>query len=130
LFGTWNKAVEASGLRPNPVRFAERQLANDGHSCSSIAEKLIDNWLAEHGIPHKRNVFYPDGKHTADFFVNGIFVEFFGLIGELKEYDAHIQIKEMLAQKYRIPLIKIYPKDMYPLDKLDNVLSNALSVPK
>lgn len=128
VFGTWNKAVEAAGLHPNPVRFAERQLANDGHSCSSIAEKLIDNWLAEHGILHERNVFYPDRKHTADFLVNGTFIEFFGLSGELKEYDAHIQIKKGLAQKHHIPLLKIYPKDMYPLTKLDNMLSNALSV--
>lgn len=129
VFGTWNKAVEAAGLHLNPVRFAERQFANDGHSCDSIAEKLIDNWLAEHNIPHERNISYPDGKHTADFLVNGIFIEFFGLTGELKEYDAHTQIKERLARKHHMPLLKIYPKDMYPLTKLDNMLSNALFIP-
>ncbi len=44
-FGTWNKAIEATGFEPNPVLFAKKHIANDGHKCNSLAEKIIDDWL-------------------------------------------------------------------------------------
>ena len=43
LFGSWNNAVKASGLKPNPVMFSEKQIANDDHVCDSLAEKIIDD---------------------------------------------------------------------------------------
>lgn len=44
-FGTWNKAIETAGYEPNPVMFAKRYIAFDGHQCDSLAEKIIDEWL-------------------------------------------------------------------------------------
>lgn len=125
-FGTWNKAIVAAGLKPNPVLFAEQQVAKDGHLCDSIAEKLIDDWLTEHAIPHDRKVPYPDKKHTADFRVGKTLIEFFGLTGALKVYDKHVKIKKKLARQNHLHLLKIYPKDMYPTTKLDALLSSAL----
>ncbi|MBD3366058.1 hypothetical protein GF360_01810 [candidate division WWE3 bacterium] len=46
-FGSWNKAIEVAGYRKNPVRFAKRKRAKDGHMCDSFSEALIDNWLSK-----------------------------------------------------------------------------------
>ena len=54
-FGSWFKAlVEAGVLGDGTQRlmFGTRCLANDGHECSSIAEKTIDDWLTNHNIHH------------------------------------------------------------------------------
>ena len=44
-FGSWNKAVESAGFKPNPVIFARKHKANDGHICDSFAEKIIEDWF-------------------------------------------------------------------------------------
>lgn len=41
FFGTWNNAIIAAGFKPNPVLFADRCIAKDGHMCDSIAEMII-----------------------------------------------------------------------------------------
>ena len=66
-FGTWNKAIEVAGFRPNPVMFARKQVAKDGHICDSLAEKIVDDYFYEKGINHERNIPYPEGGYTADF---------------------------------------------------------------
>ncbi|MBI2112971.1 MAG: hypothetical protein HYT50_00100 [Candidatus Wildermuthbacteria bacterium] len=124
FFGTWNNMIKAAGLHPNPIRFAERQIAKDGHSCDSIAEKLIDDWLSSHNITHSRNTPYPNTKYTADFFVDGKFVEFFGLAGELNAYDETIKRKEKIAEANSMKLIKIYPRDLFPSARLEGLLKN------
>lgn len=122
LFGTWNNAIIAAGLRPNPVRFAERQIAKDGHMCDSLAEKIIDDWLYSNNIKHERNVLYPNARYTVDFRIKNKFVEFFGLNGELAEYDKNIEMKEGLAKKYKLNLVKIYPKDLFPVNHLSEII--------
>lgn len=122
LFGSWNKAIEAAGFKPNPVLFAKKFIAKDGHKCDSFAEKIIDDWLYFKNIKHSRNAPYPNSSYTADFLINGKFVEFFGLNGELSEYDKNIKIKQRLAKKYKINLIKIYPKDLFPINHLSSII--------
>lgn len=117
-FGSWNKAIEAAGLEPNPVKFAKQHIANDGHHCNSLAEKIIDDYLSEHSIFHERHVSYPEGNYTADFKVGDILIEFFGLAGELKSYDRIVKIKKRLIKKYKLKTIEIYPKDLFPRNKL------------
>ena len=123
LFGTWNNAIIAAGFKPNPVLFAEHQLAQDGHSCDSIAEKLIDDWLYQRNIPHKIHIPYLDTKFTSDFLINDIYIEFFGLAGELKRYDNHMKEKLNIIKRNKLKLIAIYPKDLLPKARLDNILS-------
>lgn len=121
LFGSWNNAILAAGLKPNPVLFSEKHIAKDGHLCDSLSEKLIDDWLFKNNIKHKRNFPYPNSKFTADFEINGNFLEFFGLNGEIKKYDKNIKLKEKIAKKNNINLIKIYPKDLFPKFKLSEI---------
>jgi predicted nucleic acid-binding Zn ribbon protein len=122
VFGTWNKAIEAAGFEPNPVMFAKKYIANDGHKCDSFAEKIIDDWLYSRSIKHQRNISYPNSSYTADFLVKGKFVEFLGLNGELEEYDKNTKLKERLAQKYKLKLIKIFPKDLFPVNHLSEII--------
>ena len=121
-FGSWNRAIEAAGFESNPVKFSKKFIAKDDHICDSFAEKIIDDWLYSKNIEHQRNVPYPNSPYTADFLINGKFVEFFGLNGELKEYDKNAKLKEKLAAKYKLKLIKIYPKDLFPVNHLSEIL--------
>jgi len=118
-FGTWNNAISVAGFDPNPVMFANKHIANDGHNCDSLSEKIVDDWLFARKIEHKRNVHYPgkDGL-TVDFLINNHWIEFFGLRGEHKRYDELMEKKLKIAEKYRLKLTEIYPEDLFPKNRL------------
>ena len=118
-FGTWNNAISVAGFDPNPVMFANKHIANDGHNCDSLSEKIVDDWLFARKIEHKRNVHYPgkDGL-TVDFLINNHWIEFFGLRGEHKRYDELMEKKLKIAEKYRLKLVEIYPEDLFPKNRL------------
>lgn len=125
-FGTWNKAIIAAGFDPNPVMFAKKYIAKDGHRCDSLAERIIDDWLSRRNIKHERSVPYPgnDG-FTADFVVGSFWIEFFGLHGEHKRYDQLMKKKLRVVKRNGLKLISIFPKHLFPKGDLDNTL-NAL----
>lgn len=123
-FGSWNNAIVAAGFTPNPVRFSKKHIALDGHKCDSLAEKIIDDYLFRRKIKHKRNYPYPGKKgFTVDFKVGDKWIEFFGLSGQLERYDHLMKMKLELVKKYDLTLVSIYPKDMFPIGKLEEVLS-------
>ena len=64
---------------------------------------------------------------TADFKVNNVIIEFLGLIGELKSYDKLATRKKKLWQSQHLNVIPIYPKDLFPHNQLNQVLSPLLS---
>ena len=120
-FATWNKAIEAAGFKPNPVMFARKYIAKDGDKCDSLAEKIIDDYLSKRNIKHIRNFPYPgDEGFTVDFKVGEKWIEFFGLSGGLKRYDELKKRKLRLAKRYKLKIIEIYPKDIFPLIKKKN----------
>lgn len=123
FFRTWNNAIEAAGYKPNPVLFANHQIAKDRHFCDSLAEKLIDDYLYEKGILHERTIPYPGGIYTADFKIGNKLIEYFGLTGEHKRYDELRLIKQRIAKELKMELIEIYPKDLYPRNRLDIILT-------
>jgi hypothetical protein len=125
-FGTWNKAIQAAGYNPNPVMFANKQVANDGHICDSMAEKIIDDWFYARNIPHQIDIKYPGGKFSADFVVEGIVIEFFGLRGELSRYDQLMKEKLRVLEDNDVKFIAIYPKDLFPNLKLNKVLKRFI----
>lgn len=123
VFGSWNKAIEAAGFEPNPVKFSKKFVAKDGHICDSFAEKIIDDWLTSRKIKHKRNIPYPvNRKLTVDFVTKNSWIEFFGLKGEIEEYNKIIKKKRELSKKYKLPLIEIYPKDLFPINHLSEII--------
>jgi hypothetical protein len=120
-FGTWNIAIKTAGFAPNPVMFAKKYIAKDGDKCDSLAEKIIDDYLSKRNIKHVRNFPYPGNKgFTVDFKVQDFWIEFFGLSGQLKKYDYLKRRKLRLVKNFGINLIKIYPKDLFPINKLDD----------
>ncbi len=125
-FGTWNKAIKEAGFSTNPVLFANKYIANDGHKCDSLSEKIIDDWLSARNILHERHVRYFDTKYTADFKVNDIYIEFFGLHGQLRSYDKLMKKKLDILRVNKMKFISIYPTDIFPKSKLDSILGNLI----
>lgn len=127
-FGGWNKAIKLAGFCPNPVVFANKFKAKDGHSCDSFTEKVIDDWFYKNGIVHNRNFRYGKTKMTADFFIGPkSVVEFFGLAGVQAKYDNTIIKKRKIAQELGLCLIELYPSDIFPKNKLREILTYILT---
>jgi len=123
--GGWNYAIKLAGFEPNQVIFSKKFTAKDGHICDSFAEKIIDDWLDKNKIKHERNYPYSGGKMTADFAVNDIRIEYFGLYGLNKNYDRIIKIKQKLCDREKIKLIEIYPSDLFSKN-FKNCLGNII----
>ncbi|MCX6720091.1 MAG: hypothetical protein NTV36_03240 [Candidatus Staskawiczbacteria bacterium] len=131
LFGSWNKAISEAGFIPNRShdnRMYKRIVAKakDGHSCDSVSELLIDNWLYKNRIAHERDTHYPNTNHKTDWKIfakeKEIFVEYFGLANDSPRYDRCIKEKIKLCDINKITLIAIYPKDLYPKNFLEENL--------
>ena len=105
-------------------------MAKDGHICDSFAEKIIDDWLGDRDIEHKRHFKYGQTKFTADFFIKpDLLIEFFGLSGVSRHYDGNIALKRALSKRLGLQLIELYPKDIFPTNKLDRNLNMVLKSP-
>jgi len=123
-FNSWNQAIKSAGLNANPVKFSKKHFAKDGHKCDSLAEKIIDDWLYKRNIAHARSVPYPEGKgFSADFVINNQWIEFFGLHGEHKRYDELRKIKLQIVKRHNLNLVEIFPKDLFPKNKLAQILT-------
>ena len=125
-FKSWNEAIKLSGFNTNPVLFAKKFNAADGHRCDSFTEKIIDDWLYDKEIKHERNFKYPETRMTADFLIGpNKIIEFFGLAGIQSNYDSIIQKKKLLCKKLGFTLIELYQCDVFPLNKLGMILKRA-----
>jgi len=123
FFTTWNQAVISAGFDPNPVRFAKHFIANDGHPCDSLSEKIVDDWLYARKIPHEVKIKYPwNNGMSADFKVDKWWIELFGLCGQLKTYDGLLKVKLQKIKEYKLSLISIYLSDLFPVNKLEHKL--------
>lgn len=129
LFGSWLKALIEARVLEDGTRRTSRGtqcLAKDGHVCLSLGEKTIDDFLYSHGISHGKEPRYPEGDFRADFVVDDIFIEYFGLKGE-PDYDAKTKLKQRICRKHGIKLISVYPSDLVSLKKLERKLLGELS---
>jgi hypothetical protein len=122
-YGSWlNALIQAKVV--DSVRKTPRGtmcLANDGHVCRSISEKIIDDWFSKNNIQHEKEVWYPkvDGikkSFRADWKVGEYYIEFFGLIGQ-EDYDNKTKDKIAYCKERGIKLILIYQKDVQNLDE-------------
>jgi hypothetical protein len=130
LFGSWFKALIEAGVIEDGARrisLGTQCLAKDGHMCFSLGEKTIDDMLHALGIQHEREPMYPEGNYRADFLVNGIFIEYFGLAGD-PEYDKKSAHKKKLCEKHGVRLIAIKPQDLTSSKRLESFLSTALGL--
>ncbi|OGK35920.1 hypothetical protein A3A93_05715 [Candidatus Roizmanbacteria bacterium RIFCSPLOWO2_01_FULL_38_12] len=125
-FGSWNKAIIESGFKPNPVKFSKKYIANDGHICDSLAEKLIDDWLNTKQIIHERNARYNGTHFTCDFKVKDFYIEFFGLSNSSKKYDESMRRKLQFIKENKLKHISIYQKDIFPKFRLQVLLKDVI----
>ena len=88
-----------------------------------MAEKVIDDWLFEKKIKHETKIPYDYHQMTADFKINDTYVEFFGLQGQLEKYDKLVKEKEALWREKNLKVIKIYPSDLFPNNKLGQIFA-------
>ncbi|RIK31629.1 MAG: hypothetical protein DCC56_05445 [Anaerolineae bacterium] len=126
-FGSWFKALIQAGVLDDGTQrlfFGTRCLANDGHECASIAEKTIDDWLADHNIMHQKEPLYPYDeelnpatKLRADWRIESILIEYAGLMNR-QEYSEKMSKKKVLADKHGIELIILSAEDLLGLDKI------------
>ena len=89
-YGSWFKALAESHALPDGVLATPRGIrcmAQDGHTCHSLDEQRIDDWLTSHGLAHDREPLYPphpilnrQGRRRADWQVQDTVIEYFGLI--------------------------------------------------
>lgn len=122
-FGNWGNAIRAAGFEPNPVRFSKHFVANDGHPCDSLSEKIIDDWLFARKIPHEVKAKYPwNNGMSADFKVGSYWIELFGLTGQLQSYDRLMKIKLEKVKEYNLNLIGLYLSDLFPNNHLEEKL--------
>ncbi len=63
---------------------------------------------------------------TADFKIRDTYVEFFGLKGQVKKYDQLVKEKEALWKVKNLKVIKIYPSDLFPKNKLDQIFAKLI----
>lgn len=128
IFGTWNNAIKAAGLEPNPVKFANHHYAKDGHRCDSLSEKILDDWLYKNGIPHQIHVRYPWlGNMIADFKIGDYWIELFGLSGQHKRYDFLKSKKLKLIKEYNLKFISLSIDDVLSIKLLSKKLEVLIS---
>ncbi|HEY1790470.1 MAG TPA: hypothetical protein VGJ73_20150 [Verrucomicrobiae bacterium] len=128
LYGSWLNALIEAGILENGTRATNRGtqcLAKDGHVCLSLAEKTIDDFLHSRGIYHEREVKYPEGNFRADFTVKGVFVEYFGLVGDAG-YEAKMKLKQDFCEKHHVKLISLFACDLATVRSLEEKLSGLL----
>lgn len=120
IFGSFFAARVAAGVISDEwVRLSRgtRCLARDGHTCLSLGEKVICDWLFENDVPHRREVPYGhECNYIADWEIEGVFVEYFGLMGDAR-YESKTKKKMEYAEKHGLRLIAIYPQDLKTLEQ-------------
>lgn len=128
LFGTWLKALMASGLVGEEAERTSRGtrcLARDGHLCHSLGEKTIDDLLYAAGIEHEREPYYPQSRMRGDFLIGSTIVEYLGLAGD-PAYDSRTRDKQRLARRHGVKLILLRPENLANPIKLRKIFRNAV----
>ena len=83
--------------------------AKDSHVCDSREECLIDDFLFQNGIEHKKvpfqwamSQYFYEGMHSyPDWIIHGEFVEYLGLSG-YADYDKKVERKINSAKKGKV----------------------------
>jgi hypothetical protein len=128
LYGGWMETVKQTGFFGNNEikrnSFGYSVFAKDGDICYSLAEKIIDDWFFNNNIKHLKETDYPkcvkkllEKNIKADWLINDIFIEYFGL-QSIKKYSEKTEMKILACKMNNVKLIALYPGDEYKLDEI------------
>jgi hypothetical protein len=126
FFGSWNKAIKECGLEPNKRVFVRKKIkCSDGHIVDSLSERVIDEYLNSNRIKHEIQKNYPSSNWVCDFYLTelDVYVEYFGLYYAVDEYKEIADKKIKFCKNKKLKLIQIYPSDLYPSDRLDEIFN-------
>lgn len=129
VHGSWFALLHAAGLLPDGILKTSRGykcLADDGHTCFSLGERAIDNFLFDLGVEHEREPRYPFGRQRADFKVGDTLIEYAGLTGE-KGYDGKLVEKVSKARGLGIKVLVLYPPDLSTSHSMAAALKSVLN---
>lgn len=120
-FGSWNKAIEAAGFDSNSSSLGRICIARDGHKCRSFAEKIIDDWLFQRSIEHKKEAYYPNCNLRTDWRIGDVFVEYIGISLDHRNrlsdcYQRTLVNKRNICLRLGLRLIELYPQDLSNLE--------------
>lgn len=122
---SWMEWLQLAGHLADGTRGARgtASIASDGHSCRSLFERSIDDFLSRTGIAHEVEPHYPwdDEFNTtglrADWrLADGTFVEAFGM--DSQKYLDKVERKYALAERHQIRLIALAPRDLARLPEV------------
>lgn len=125
-FGSWTHLLAEANLLEltNRGKGGYKSIASDGHICLSLGERAICEFLHRQGVLHSKEPMYPkhrelnpNGLMRADFEVNGVFIEFAGMMGN-PEYAKRMKNKEKLARVKKIKWMKLESAEIQDLERL------------
>jgi hypothetical protein len=123
----WTRILIDAGLADDGVRLSRGTVlkAADGHLCSSMLEKAVDDFFYLCGIAHTREPLYPfdeklnpGTRRRADWLLeDGTFVEMWGMPND-PAYAKKMTEKIELAHSHDLPLIGLMPEDVGQLREI------------
>lgn len=123
----WTRILIDAGLADDGVRLSRGTVLNaaDGHLCSSMLEKAVDDFFHLQGIGHTREPLYPfdeqlnpNTRRRADWLIeDGTFVEMWGMPND-SVYADKMREKIELAQRHGLALIGLMPNDVGRLNEI------------
>ena len=125
-FGTYNKAVELAGLKPNKQRRLHKAICKDGHIVGSLAESAVDNFLFENDIAHAIQARVCSEKQwTCDFVVKDLWIEVDGLQDfrqELGGMTSHTdKIEYYKSHNYKFLIVNPYGSQDWKAQVLSSI---------
>jgi len=137
LFGSWAHLLEKSGLLSarQRGRGGHQSIASDGHHCLSLGERAICEFLTKNGMVHDKEPMYPqhdvlnpNGLLRGDFLVNGIIIEFAGMMSN-SEYADRMAAKQKLAKAAKIGWMKLEASSLNDLSAmLEKIQSKSRNI--
>lgn len=115
------KAANIS-LRQSGYPNVSHYTAKDGHRVKSGLEVQVDNWLYEHGIDHIYEPQINSTPYFADFLVEDIYVEIWGIEGN-ERYQCKKQKKLDAYQRLNAKLLSVHRSDFPDLNALTVLLA-------
>lgn len=122
----WGELVLRASPDGTQIRTARgiRTLATDGHICTSLFERVVDDFLHLNGIEHTKEVEYPfhaalnTTRLRADWQLDdGTYVEAFGM-ASVAAYKEKMERKRLLVRTLGVSLLEIEPSNLSELPQL------------